>query len=307
MIFSIADLIIVGPMRSAWLVPAAVVLAAAVISAQEPPPPLEVVLERAGKYVAEYQRGLRGIVAEEEYYQNFTTSRGSPGARGRMVREGRRLKSDLLLVKLGAEERWMQFRDVFEVDRRPVRDRDQRLYKLFVDAKPDAQAQAEAIQMESARYNLGPVMRTINVPMLALYFFDRNFIVGVQYTLAKPGNLKKFADLAEPGSISVVEFKETTRETAVRGQGGREVPSHGKAYIDHTTGRILMTEMTSQDTSLIATIYVTYKAEPGLPILVPQEMREIYTMARTDTRIDGRARYGKFRQFMVTTTEKPKS
>jgi hypothetical protein len=118
LIFSIAELIIVGPMRRAWLVPAAVMLAAAVISAQEPPP-LEVVLERAGKYVAEYQRGLRGIVAEEEYYQNFTTSRGSPGARGRVVREGRRLKSDLLLVKLGAEERWMQFRDVFEVDRRP--------------------------------------------------------------------------------------------------------------------------------------------------------------------------------------------
>ena len=40
--------------------------------------------------------------------------------------------------------------------------------------------------------------------------------------------------------------------------------------------------------------------------LSPQEMREIYTMPRSDTRIDGRAKYGKFRQFQVTTTEKPK-
>ena len=103
-----------------------------------------------------------------------------------------------------------------------------------------------------------------------------------------------------------MEFKETTKETAIRGERGKEMPSHGKAYIEHTTGRILMTELTTQDTSLSATIYVTYKAEPGLPILVPQEMREIYTMARTDTRIDGRAKYGKFRQFQVTTTEKPK-
>ena len=294
-------------MRRAFFALTAVVLAAGVISAQEDEPTLDVVLERAGKYVAEYQKGLRGIVAEEEYYQNFTTSRGSPGARGRMTREGRYLKSDLLFVKLGDAERWMQFRDVFEVDRKPVRDRDQRLLKLFVESKPsDAQEQAEAIQLESSRYNLGPVTRTINVPMLGLYFFDRNFIVGVQYALAKPGNVKRFSDLAKPESISLVEFKETTKETAIRGEQGKEMPSHGKAYIEHTTGRILMTELTAQDTSLSATIYVTYKAEPGLPVLVPQEMREIYTIARTDTRIDGRAKYGKFRQFQVTTTEKPK-
>lgn len=294
-------------MRRTLLALTAVVMAAAVISAKEQPT-LELVLQRAAKYVAEYQRGLRGIVAEEEYYQNFTTSRGAPGERGRMMRQGRYLKSDLLLVKLGVEERWMQFRDVFEVDRRPVRDRDQRLLKLFVESKAeDAQAQAEAIQFESARYNLGPVTRTINVPMLGLYFFDRNFIVGVDYVLAKtPGNVKRFSDLAPADSISLVEFRETTRETAIRGERGKEMPSHGKAYIEHTTGRILMTELTAQDTQLSATIYVTYKAEPGLPILVPQEMREIYTMVRTDTRIDGRAKYGKFRQFQVSTTEKPK-
>jgi hypothetical protein len=57
---------------------------------------------------------------------------------------------------------------------------------------------------------------------------------------------------------------------------------------------------------LSARIYVTYKSEAGLPVLVPEEMRETYTMARNDTRIDGRANYAKFRQFTVTTTEKPK-
>src|SRR5436190_21289426 len=190
MIFSIADLIIVGPMLRVCLVAIAALLALLPVRAQEAPPPLEVVLARAGTYVAEYQKGLRGIVAEETYLQNVTATRGI-GPRGRLSREGRELKSDLLLVKLGtAEDRWLQFRDVFEVDKKPVRDRDQRLYKLFVDAKPEAQAQAEAIQAESARYNVGPIVRTINVPMLALFFFDRSFAVGVQYTLAKPGNVK---------------------------------------------------------------------------------------------------------------------
>lgn len=287
----------------------AVLSAMTLVSAQAQPssPPLDVVIAKANAYVAAYQKGLRGIVAEETYYQNFTTSRGSPGARARMMREGRQLKSDVLMVKLGEEERWVQFRDVFEVDRRPVRDRDQRLYKLFVTANADARKQAEEIQTESSRYNIGPVLRTINIPMLAMYFFDRTFALGVQYQLRDAGNVKRLADLARPESISLVEFKETTKETAVRGENGRDVPSRGKAWIDHTNGRILQTEMITQDTALTAQITVTYKSEPGLSMLVPEEMREVYSVVRTDTRIDGRARYGRFRQFTVTTTEKPKS
>ena len=69
---------------------------------------------------------------------------------------------------------------------------------------------------------------------------------------------------------------------------------------------MLQTELISEDTDLRAEINVTYKAEPGLDLLVPGEMREIYVIRRNDTRIDGRATYGKFRQFTVSTTEKPK-
>jgi hypothetical protein len=301
MILSIATLIIVVRMRRALAAAIAAAAATAVLHAQDRPAELAAVLERAGRYVGEYQEGLRGIVAEETYLQSHMTTR-----RGRMVREGRQLKADLLLVKLPSEERWMQFRDVFEVDRRPVRDRDERLYKLFVEAKPDARTEAEAIQTESARYNLGPVFRNINIPVLGLYFFEKSFAPGIQYAFAKPGNVKRFAGLAPAESIVLVEFKETGPGTAIRGTQNRDMPSHGKAWIDSSNGRILHTEFTSQDTSLSATIYVTYKSEAGLPVLVPEEMREIYTMQRGETRIDGRAKYGRFRQFTVTTTEKPK-
>src|SRR5690348_6116632 len=117
-------------MRRASLTLIAVLLAAGVISAQDDGPPLEVVLERAGRYVAEYQKGLRGIVAEEEYLPNSTSSRGSPDSPGPPSREGRQLKSDLSLVKPGAEARWMPSPNVFEVDKTPFRDRDQPLYTL---------------------------------------------------------------------------------------------------------------------------------------------------------------------------------
>ena len=130
----------------------ALLLSAASLGAQDPA--LDVVLARAAGYVSSYQQQLRGLVAEETYKQNVTRMVASRPSdpRGRQSREGRELKSDLLLVKLADEDFWMQFRDVFEVDRKPVRDRDQRLAKLFIDARADAQKQAESIQQESARY-----------------------------------------------------------------------------------------------------------------------------------------------------------
>jgi hypothetical protein len=303
MIRSIADLIIVVPMLRGVL---AGMLAVAVVSAQDPT--FDVVMSRAAEYVARYQAQLRGLVAEEDYRQNMmSTAPGrtlGPARSGQ--RQGRELKSDLLLVKPGDDNFWMQFRDVFEVDRKPVRDRDERLSRLFINAKPDARAQAESIQQESSRYNLGPIMRTINVPILALLFLERNVQPVITFELAKAGNVKRFEGLADAAAIWMIEYREEQKGTMVKGVNGRDIPSHGRIWLDSRNGRVLQTELISQDTDLRAEINVTYRAEPGLELLVPGEMREIYVSRRNDTRIDGRATYGKFRQFTVSTTEKPK-
>jgi len=284
----------------------AIVVATALLQAQEPT--LDSVLLRAADYVSRYQQQLRGLVAEETYRQNVTrTSAARPSdARGRQTREGRELKSDLLLVKLGDENFWMQFRDVFEVDRKPVRDRDQRLSRLFIEAKVDARTQAETIQQESARYNLGPLMRTINVPIMALLFFERTVQPKLKFEQGKAGNVKRFDGLAEPSAIWMIEYKEVTKGTLVRGLNDRDIPSRGRIWLDSSNGRVLRTEMISEDTQLRAEITVSYKSETGLELLVPGEMREVYTIRRNDTRIDGRATYGHFRRFTVATSEKPK-
>ena len=93
----------------------------------------------------------------------------------------------------------------------------------------------------------------------------------------------------------------------MRGLGGKDIPSHGEIWVDSSTGRILQTEFTSEDGALlIANIHVTYGTAPGFTLLLPAEMREVYRVRVNESRIDGRASYSKFRQFMVTTTEKPK-
>jgi hypothetical protein len=264
---------------------------------------LETVLARAAAYVADYQKRLAAIVSEEHYRQQVIASARPLRTSGRQYRE---LKSDVLLVKPGDDDIWLQFRDVFEVDRKPVRDRDQRLYKLFVDANPDRAAQVEIIQNESARYNIGPLTRTINIPIMGLLFFSADSQRLSEYKRIEAGSAKARAALAQLADIWSIEFRETRPGTMVRGEGGRDLPSHGRAWIDSRTGRILRTEQICVDTFVRAEVDVTYRAEPGLDVLVPGEMRENYILVQRNTKIVGRATYSRFRQFTVTTTEKPK-
>src|SRR5947208_12280579 len=80
------------------------------------PPMLEAVLERAGRYVVEFQRQLSGIVAEEHYVQDVRMT--LPTATGRLMSppalSHRVLISDFLLVRPAGADRWVEFRDVFD-------------------------------------------------------------------------------------------------------------------------------------------------------------------------------------------------
>ena len=286
-----------------WLIVAGLCLLRPWLEAAQEPPSTSTVLARVASYVTDYQKQLIGVVAEEHYRQNaLNVSRG-----GRQSRQFRELRSDLLLVKLPDEDHWLQFRDVFEVDRKPVRDRDQRLYKLFVTPTADARAQAETIQLESSRHNIGPVQRTINMPILAMLFFEAAQRPNIQIERLVANNSRRFEPLARAEHVWRLGFTETGTPTLVRGAGGKDIPSHGEIWVDSSTGRILQTELISEDgVLLVATIQVTYGAAPGFTLLLPAEMREVYRVRVNESRIDGRASYSKFRQFTVTTTEKTK-
>jgi hypothetical protein len=67
----------------------------------------------------------------------------------------RELVSDLLRVEIEEGTALVPFRDVFEVDGRPVRDRSDRLMTLFVRPTSATLEQARAIVAEGARYDLG--------------------------------------------------------------------------------------------------------------------------------------------------------
>jgi len=226
----------------------------------------------------------------------------------------RELKSDFLLVRTEDTERYVEFRDVAAVDGRPVRDRADRLTKLFLE--PDKSAdQIEKIIQESARYNIGRVRRNVNTPTLALGFLDPEYKSRFTFSIAadrtpalalRSGNARDAAspNFIVPPNAWVVEYQETLRRTIIRTPEGRDMAAHGRFWLEGDTGRLLMTEMVAGDGSLRATINVSYQSQPLLGFSVPVEMRERYEAPNLV--ITGTATYGNFRRFEVKVDSEQK-
>ena len=210
----------------------------------------------------------------------------------------RDLKSDLLLVRPNDAERYIQFRDVFEVDGKPVRDRDDRLATLFLHPVPSSSEQLGEIAAESARYNIGNVSRVdLNVPVLAVMFLRPVNQPRSRFTVAKIGST------GQPWEIA---YREVQPQTLIRTTFNRDLPARGRFRIDPTSGRVWMSELIAEDTAVHGDFTVEYRFEPALGFLVPEEMREsvwIPPRGRASAETTGKATYSRFRRFQVTVNE----
>jgi hypothetical protein len=196
------------------------------------------------------------------------------------------MKADFLIVKTTGEA-WHPFRDVFEVDHIPIRDREERLAKLFLSSKPgsDWQERAKAISDESARYNLGAVQRTINNPVFALIFLQPDIRDHFRFTMGKPD--RRMGDGMRP--------------TIIVGLPGQEMPAFGRFWIENDTGRIVKAEVRVEQRGIKANLTTEFHADERLGIDVPSEMREDYDL--DNSRVVGRASYTRFRRFEVKSSE----
>jgi hypothetical protein len=263
-------------------------------------PTLAVVLNRAAAYVGEFHRTLSRLVAEERYTQTCETAWNGRRS-GTIRRDERVLLSDLLLVKPRGADDWLQYRDVFEVDGNPVRQRSPRLAALLADRSASAAAQVERIRKESARYNLGSIERDVNVPVLAMRFLSAANQPRFKFTRAADKTAAA-AHIApdEAGvfrattALWAIDYVEVRRPTLIRTLANKDLPAHGRFWIDPDTGRVLMTELRAGNRSVRGAIDVSYQSEPVFDLLVPVEMREEY-FDRAGSHITGVATYGRFR------------
>jgi hypothetical protein len=195
---------------------------------------------------------------------------------------------------------------VFEVDGKPVRDRNDRLARLFLRPSASAEAQAGQLAAESARYNIGDIMRDINVPMLTLLVLDRGNQSRFKFSEGRAGDtrgLPKLAAFPVPPGTRAVQYEEVQSHTLVRTAGDRDLPIRGRLWVEPDNGRVLLTELVVADRIVDARIHVVYQTDSGLDLLVPVEMHELYERLSDHMRIEGTATYSNFRRFQVQVDE----
>jgi hypothetical protein len=270
---------------------------------------LEQLLARATWYSIDFVNKLSQVVSEERYIQDSSVAlptvpimgmgRGGASALSSQPRgtaKHRELRADFLIVKASGDM-WSPFRDVFEVDRIPVRDREERLAKLFLNKTDRADSNdenARAIAEESARYNLGAVQRTINNPVFALLFLQPDIRSHFKFTPGKPD--RKAGD-----DVRIVEYVEELRPTVITGGAGRDMPAFGRFWIENATGRVVKAEVRVEVSDVKANLTTTFRTDERLGIDVPVEFREDYDLR--DGRVSGVASYSRFRRFQVNSSE----
>jgi hypothetical protein len=291
-------------MKRLVLTACAVALVVARPVAQQPT--LESLMSRATEYVVKYFDVMSNLTAEEHYVQDLVAARpivstgsslpGMPSGPTGVIKKAhdREIRSDVNLVNVGPPIEWRTYRDVYLVDTKPVRDRDDRLAKLILQPAGSARVQAERIATEGARFNISGIGRVLNEPGLPLVFLQKSLQPRFQFTLDK-----------KDGSAWIVKYQEQARPTVFKHNGTLDNPSTGRLWIDPQTGEITKAEMLLAPAELRVTFTTTFKHDNKFGIAVPTQLQEqIYTNVSDGARrLVGTAEYSKYRKFGVTTEE----
>ena len=313
--------------------------------------------ERLARYSELFERQITAVVAEERFVQIIQPWRGAPsapekepaltwidpgtkGPRTGPVIARRQLVSDVLMVQLPGRP-WQSYRDVAEVDGQPVRDRADRVQKLFLSGGADRASRFQDIAVESARYNLGELRRDLNLPTVTLWLLRREN--HPRFTF------KRQKDEAVDGrNCRVLAFKEKARPTLISTRNSGDIFLYGRVWLDQENGRVRRTELRfdrpvagaeindmlgvrpqptvaqkgggvppvptdlAESVSFRSSIRVDYGNVEGMDILVPVQMWEWYEGVSVATHrgrgnefmgAQGLATYSKFRTFQVSTSE----
>jgi hypothetical protein len=245
---------------------------------------------RIHAYVDRFQRELPSIVAEEHYVQVATSVTESMSRPSERV-----LRSDILMITVPGTIGWVSFRDVFEVDGHRIRDRADRLLDLLRSPNANAMAQARRLADESARYNLGRVHRTTNLPDSALVYLQAASASRMKF------DAPRAAAPIDGAETLVIRFRETGRPTFVTSRRGTNVPASGQVWAHAATGAIVKTEFKLSDVWSDGVFVVEFAADERSGLRLPAKMTERYTSPSEV--IHATAQYSNLRRFNVSTDE----
>jgi len=248
-------------------------------------------LQSATAYVAQYETELGNLIGTEEYVQNAAWL--APSTRGVLMVAKRllsRLSSDFLIIQVGPERQ--AIRKVNRVDGIKVKEAEPPFEEAFDDSPQANQKRIDAMRAESTRYNIGDIIRDINLPTVALKVLRQSEFQRFNFERAGTGKVEGIETWR-------VRFREQVGPTLVTGLKGEPLYSNGMLWIEPGTGRVLQTEFNVENPPLHvrASVTVTYSEGKKVRMLVPSRMNERYESEYNN--VDCKATYSNFRPFEV--------
>jgi hypothetical protein len=276
-------------------------------------------MRRVGAYVEQYGGQASLLVGIEHYSQSVThTPVLAPGARNgirgtagnapvdRMdtgptaVTERRRLVSEFALVANAATSGgWLGYRDVIEMNGKPVAGGRDRLQAIFRSNIPDLQ-EARRIADESARHNIGPVSRNFNTPTTTLFFFH-------SASLSRFSFRRKGHERIDNIDTVEIDFREERIPTLIMNSAGKDVPASGTLWVNPLDGAVVRTRLELggfDDVGSKAVIEVLYQHDKVLGMWLPSRMTERYSgvsgLGVTQDTAKTEATYRDFKRFQTS-------
>ncbi len=257
--------------------------------AQEANVELREVLKRASDYVTHYEGDLGNLIGSEEYVQ---TSAWLSGDRRVSRRERRRLSSDFLIIQVGPE--WAALRKVNRVDGFPEKQTEPTFEDAFDNSWEANVRRLSSMKAESTRYNIGDILREINLPTFGLKVLRKS--EAPRFVFERAGSAK-----VEGIPAWAIRFREVKGQALVVGGKGEFLYSKGTLWIEPESGRVLRTEISVENPytrpPVRGTTTVTYAPGKKVEMLVPILMVEHYESDFNT--VESRADYSNFRPFEV--------
>lgn len=266
------------------------------------------VLSSGMRYTMNYEQRFMLLAADEHYDQQLlrppnpgsNLSRSNPGGgmQGGGAMATQTIDSDFLLVQLGGDgEGWMPFRDAYEVKGRKLRERDDRLLKLFTTNHKDRFDKAAQLTADSTKFNLGNVARTINIPTLAMMFLHPR--VNERFEFTDGGE-----ETINGRVLRKAIYKEVARPTLIKTTRNRDLALTGTMLIDPFTGTVVKTELNAADPQVRCQVIVTFRRDEALDLWVPEKMEEFYKAYSGLDDILATATYSNVRRILKSDLER---
>jgi hypothetical protein len=289
---------------------------------------LDAFVASIGAYVERFQAEMEAAVLEESYVQllrqpccreprkpgedpllAWDETRDPAQRRGLLAR--RQLKSEVLLVRISGGMR-VGYRDVYEVDGKAIHDRSERVRRLFLSGTQESALALGRIAAESARFNLGQVQRTTNLPTLPLLYLVPAMHPRLYFS--RGGD-----EEVDGMKTTILEFREDASPTLAASAAGIDMPARGRAWVEPATGRIRRIELrfapeVQRGARRVMTVW--FREDSRIGVLAPARMWEWYEkvpigdeLAAGDSKrawpadVEALATYTNLRLFSVETSE----